>query len=322
MRKTSLFIILCFLSFLVMQCDLLGIGGILLAPVKTPADTIAGDRVAKESVLRSIPVQYINAARNTLHVAYQHTSHGTHVAYGVYGLPDYKNGDATLFGVSTAATPVAGKLHFLDYSMSGYAEGGNSAVDLSANEIGFIAATRNFLNDPANDAVNVVMWSWCSIAGHNVAGNYLPGMATLIAEFGKGGSNPRAATKPVSFIFMTGHAEADNNVGPGLPKNQADLIINYCRSKKYYCLDYYGIDTHGMDDIYHETANDDGVAGGVAFYQDWQDSHVLGTDWFYNKSAPGGSVDYGAHLSQHITANRKAYAFWYILARIAGWDGN
>ena len=35
----------------------------------------------------------------------------------------------------------------------------------------------------------------------------------------------------------------------------------------------------------------------------------------------GGSVTYGAHNSQHITANRKAYAMWYILARIAGWDG-
>ncbi len=30
---------------------------------------------------------------------------------------------------------------------------------------------------------------------------------------------------------------------------------------------------------------------------------------------------FGAHNSQHITANRKAYAMWWILARIAGWDG-
>ena len=27
-------------------------------------------------------------------------------------------------------------------------------------------------------------------------------------------------------------------------------------------------------------------------------------------------------LARHITANRKAYAMWYILARVAGWNGN
>ena len=37
---------------------------------------------------------------------------------------------------------------------------------------------------------------------------------------------------------------------------------------------------------------------------------------------PGGRVDYGEHNTQHITANRKAYAFWWILARIAGWAGD
>jgi hypothetical protein len=41
---------------------------------------IASYQVAKEDILRSIPEEYINAARNNLHIAYQHTSHGTHVS--------------------------------------------------------------------------------------------------------------------------------------------------------------------------------------------------------------------------------------------------
>ena len=52
---------------------------------------IADYSVAKESVVRDIPEQYVNAARTGLVVAYQHTSHGTHVSRGVAGLQDYKS---------------------------------------------------------------------------------------------------------------------------------------------------------------------------------------------------------------------------------------
>ena len=121
---------------------------------------------------------------------------------------------------------------------------------------------------------------------------------------------------------MTGHANQDDNLGEGNPKNQADLIISYCTENKFYCLDYYGIDTHDMEGNYWEDAGDDGNSStGGNFYADWQDSHSLGTEYYENRSSPGGSVTYGAHNTQHITANRKAFAMWYILARIAGWDG-
>ncbi|MEA1897869.1 MAG: hypothetical protein U9N53_09435, partial [Bacteroidota bacterium] len=122
---------------------------------------------------------------------------------------------------------------------------------------------------------------------------------------------------------MTGHANRDSNVGDGKPKNQAGLIIDYCRENKFYCLDYYGIDTHDMDGNYWEDAGDNGDSStGGNFYSDWQDSHSAGNGYYENRSSPGGTVTCGAHNSQHITANRKAYAMWYILARIAGWDAN
>jgi len=198
--------------------------------------------------------------------------------------------------------------------------------DLSVNETAFIQATRNYLDDSDNSEINVVMWSWCDIAGHNVAVNYLPGMQSLINEYGPGGSKIGSGNgqreNPVAFIFMTGHANKDNNVGDGKPKNQADLIINYCTENKFYCLDYYGIDTHCMNGNYWEDTGDDGNSATRGdFYAEWQNSHSVGAGYYENRSSPGGSVTYGAHNTQHITANRKAYAMWYILARIAGWDG-
>ena len=292
----------------------------------TGTQFIADYSVAKESVLRSIPQEYIITARTTLYIAYQHTSHGTHVSRGMFGLQDYKDGDQSLFGI-TNNSPTTDKLDFRDYALSSYAESGTDASDLSRNETAFIQATRNYLDDPVNAEINVVMWSWCNIAGHNVSDNYLPGMETLISEYGvngtKIGTGSGQRETPVIFIFMTGHANANNNVGDGKPKNQAELITEYCDTNKQFCLDYYSIDTHDMDDNYWKDTGDDGNSTlyGGNFYKDWQNSHTLGVDWFENKQTPGGSVGYGAHNSQHITANRKVYAMWWILARIAGWNG-
>ena len=292
-------------------------------PGNNDTATVAGYEVALESILRSIPLEYIDAARTGLHIAYQHTSHGTHVSYGMFGLPDYKPGDDDTFGISNN-NPTAGKLDFRDYALGSYAEAGVDASDLSRNETAFIQATRNYLDDPANSEINVVMWSWCDISGHDVAANYLPGMQSLINEYSAGGSKIGSGTgqreTAVTFIFMTGHANYNNNVGDGKPKNQAELIVDFCMQNKYYCLDYYSIDTHDMEGNYWEDAGDDGNSpSGGNFFANWQASHSQGTHWYENKSAPDGTVSYGAHNNQHITANRKAFAMWYILARIAGW---
>jgi hypothetical protein len=323
--------------------------GSTVGPVVTPPEppttpvfsggVVANHTIATEAMLRAIPVQYINAARTTLAVAYQHTSHGTHVTVGAYGLQDYKTGDATLFGVSN--TRVANKLYFDDCYNTAGTPLGNGVIDLSngvdndAVNPSFIVATRAYLDDAANADVNVVMWSWCSISGHTVQ-NYLNGMQTLINEYGPGGSKigtstGQTRTTPVTFVFMTGHAEFDSNIGAGHPRDQAQLIIDYCATYGYLCLDYYNIDTHDMAGNYWEDTGDNGdstlygtATGSLTsnFYQDWQNSHTLGTDWFENKAHPGDTTAvYGDHNTQHITANRKAYAFWWILARIAGWDG-
>ena len=287
---------------------------------------IADYSVAKEEVLRSIPAEFIDKARTDLVVAYQHSLHGTHVSRGVFGLQDYKAGDEVTFAVST--TQMSGKLEFRDYALSSYAPSGVDASDLSRDETAFIQSTRNYLDAPENASVNVVMWAWCNIAGHNIAANYLPGMDALVSEYGPGGTKIGTGggqrENPVTFVFMTGHANVRANTSSTDPKHLADLINNHCLANGYYCLDYYSIDTHDMDDNYWEDAGDNGnsTAYGGNYHKDWQTSHTLGVDFFENKRSPGGEVAYGAQTTQHITSNRKGYAFWWILARIAGWNNN
>jgi len=124
---------------------------------------------------------------------------------------------------------------------------------------------------------------------------------------------------------MTGHANYNNNLGTGKPKNQADLVTEFCNSNGFYCLDYFSIDSHCMNDNYWSDSGDDGnsaLYGGTGkFYHDFQNLKSIGEGYYENKSTPNGYVTFGAHTTQHITSNRKAYAMWYILARLAGWDG-
>ncbi len=287
---------------------------------------IAGHEVAWEDALRAIPEKYIQAAREEFVISYQHTSHGTHVTRGMYGLPDYKTGDNDLFGISRDSR-TDGMLTVFDNQLQDYSPSGVKATDLSSNETAFIATTQNYLDAPENSDVNVIMWAWCNIAGHDVESNYIPGMAQLISEYGPGGSkigsDDGQREIPVHFVFMTGHANAGNNLGEGKPKNLAEVIVNYCIENEYFCLDYYSIDTHEMNGKYWEDAGDDGQSSeyGGNFYLDWQNDHELGKDYWENRLSPGGEVAYGAHNSQHITANRKGMAMWWILARLAGWEG-
>ncbi len=283
---------------------------------------IADYTVAKDSVLRAIPDSFINTARTTLHVAYNHTSHGTHVSYGIYGLQNFKAGDSTKFAVTSNSAANPAKLDFKDNQIGG------AYSDLSqadANWATWRDQVRTYLDNPANTAINVMMWSWCDITGHSVS-NYLSSMQTMINEYGQGGSKigtgtGKTRTTPVTFIFMTGHANGNANTGAGNPKEQAKLITDYCTAHGYYCIDYYSIDSHAMNDTYYEDVNDDATSTtyGDNFYLNWQNSHPLGTDWYENRNGPGGTVAFGEHNTQHITANRKAFAFWWVLARIAGY---
>lgn len=283
---------------------------------------IADYTVAKDSVLRAIPDSYINTARTTLHVAYNHTSHGTHVSYGLFGLPGFKAGDATKFGITNNSAADPNKLDFKDTPIGG------AYQDLSqadANWATWLDQVRTYLDSPANAAINVMMWSWCDIANHSVS-SYLSSMQTMINEYGANGSkigtgSGKTRATPVTFIFMTGHANGGANTGSGNPKEQAGLITDYCTAHGYYCIDYYSIDSHAMNDSYYEDVNDNGSSTGYGgnFYQDWQTAHSLGTDWYQNLDSPGGTVTYGQHNDQHITANRKAFAFWWVLARIVGY---
>jgi len=245
--------------------------------------------------LSYIPSEWITAAKENLHIAYSHTSHGSQLTEGMSGLIPFKG---EVYSWNNGGTNGALDLH--DYAISG---------DLgNPDRASWASGTRTYLE--VNPEVNVIMWAWCgqvSNATETDISNYISLMNSLENDF-----------PDVKFVYMTGHLD-----GTGLTGNlnlRNEQIRSYCREYKKILYDFADIECYNPDGIYfgdkspndacyYDTDGDGSLDGNWAVA--WQNSHTLGVDWF-NCSA--------AH-TQPVNANQKAYAAWWLWARLAGWAG-
>ncbi len=256
---------------------------------------IANHEIAKLSI---IPDEWIDSARAKLHIAYGHTSHGSQLITGMEGLRNWKG---TKYAFNNGGTNGALDIH--DYAFTGASDLGNP------NRTAWEAATRNYLNNPTNNDVNVVIWSWCgqvSSANQNDINTYLNLMSGLENDF-----------PHVKFVYMTGHLDGTGVSGNLNQRNEQ--IRNYCLANGKTLYDFSDIESYNPDGNYYldKLANDncdyDSDGNGSLdknWAVDWQNSHILNVDW-YNCSA--------AH-SKPLNGNLKAYAAWWLWAKLAGWN--
>jgi len=244
-----------------------------------------------------IPDQAINNSKNTLHIAYGHTSHGSQITTGMSGLPAFKEangGSIGLYAWNEGGTD--GALDIDDYFVSG---------DLgNPDRITWSNRTRDYLENPAHSDVNVVMWSWCGQASSATEIDidlYLGLMNDLENDY-----------QNVSFVYMTGHTD-----GSGLAGNlhlRNNQIRNYCQSNNKILFDFEGIESYDPDLNYFgdKDVTDSCNYDGGNWALEWQASHNETTDWYSCSSAH----------SQALNANQKAYAAWWLWAKLAGWNSS
>lgn len=256
---------------------------------------IANHEIAKLSI---IPDEWIDSAKVKLHIAYGHTSHGSQLITGMEGLRNWKG---TKYAFNNGGSNGALDIH--DYAFTGASDLGNP------NRTAWEAATRNYLNNPTNYDVNVVIWSWCgqvSSATQNDINTYLNLMSGLENDF-----------PLVKFVYMTGHLDGTGVSGNLNQRNEQ--IRNYCLANGKTLYDFSDIESYNPDGNYYldKLANDncdyDSDGNGSLdknWAVDWQNSHILNVDW-YNCSA--------AH-SKPLNGNLKAYAAWWLWAKLAGWN--
>jgi hypothetical protein len=169
-----------------------------------------------------------------------------------------------------------------------------------------VEATRTYLD--RNPDINVIIWSWCG---------QVDGSASEIDRYLRLMNDLEGDYPGVKFVYMTGHTDGSGLSGNVHARNTQ--IREYCQNNNKILFDFEDIESYDPDGTYYgdKLVNDncdydsDGDGGQDRNWAiEWQDAHP--GEWYECESAH----------SQPLNANRKAYAAWWLWARLAGWDGN
>lgn len=270
----------------------------LLAPLSVSAASLVIDHNFTQ--LYAYSQSQYQLAKDTLHIAYGHTSHGSQVTTGMSSMVGFINGGG--LGMSMPS-------NFFSYNNGGTAGALDLHDNFKPNDLGYSTwstDTRDYLNDPANSDTNVIMWSWCgqvSGASSDDIDNYLNTMSTLEADY-----------PDVTFVYMTGHVDGSAPGSNLLLRNQQ--IRDYVITNGKTLFDFADIESWDPDGNYYgdklltdalDYDSDGNGSRDKNWAEDWRAAHTEGTDWF-NASA--------AH-SDALNANVKAYAAWSMFAEIA-----
>lgn len=238
-----------------------------------------------------IPRQWLTKTHKQLGVWYGHTSHGSQITSGMSAI----NSGNFRYG----STPNSGMLLYQETS-----------GDLGHNgDLRWSARTKAQLNRITNKA-NVIMWSWCGgVSGNTTAGinAYLQEMTKLELQYPN-----------VIFIYMTGHLN-----GSGVDGNlniRNNQIREYCRANNKVLFDFANIESfdpdgnsvleRGADDGCKYDKNGDGRKDG-----NWCD------EWIERHPDHRITLPSSAAHTHPLNGALKGRAFWWMMARLAGWDG-
>lgn len=249
--------------------------------------------------LSQIPPVWIDAAK-ALTFHYAHTSHGSQVVSGALNLESLDSfysiavRESGTEGLPPVEDPPAFRMYDGNPPETYIEPGDYWDSEAGRNRTRAVAATGNY---------DYSMWSWCgqvSSASEAYIQAYLAVMSQFETEF-----------PGMRFILMTGHTDGSRETGNLNVRN--NQIRAYALANDMVLFDFADIESYDPDGNYYLPlgCNDNGDYDGGNWCTQWCAAH------------PGDPLcdSCSCAHSQSLICNLKGRAFWWMMARLAGWPG-